>query len=65
LQAEFLLGLGPETAPLAPPQVGPVGVPPKICNLWTTYDFAIAGIKGFRAKRRLLLLRQVFCQHHE
>jgi iron complex outermembrane recepter protein len=36
--------------PLTPSQIGnqPVGVPPKIFNLWTTYDFAIAGIKGFR-----------------
>jgi iron complex outermembrane recepter protein len=36
--------------PLTPSQVGnqPVGVPPKIFNLWTTYDFAIAGINGFR-----------------
>jgi len=37
--------------PSAPIQVGnwPVGVPAHIVNVWTTYDFAIAGIKGFRA----------------
>jgi iron complex outermembrane receptor protein len=37
--------------PSAPTQVGnwPVGVPAHIYNVWTTYDFAIAGIKGFRA----------------
>jgi iron complex outermembrane receptor protein len=31
-------------------QVGnwPVGVPAHIYNVWTTYDFAIAGVKGFR-----------------
>jgi iron complex outermembrane recepter protein len=36
--------------PLAPSQVGnwPVGVPAHIYNIWSTYDFAIAGIKGFR-----------------
>ena len=36
--------------PLTPSQVGnwPVGVPAHIYNLWTTYDFAIAGIHGFR-----------------
>jgi len=36
--------------PLTPSQIGnwPVGVPPHIFNLWTTYDFAIAGIDGFR-----------------
>jgi iron complex outermembrane receptor protein len=26
----------------------PQGVPAHIANLWTTYDFAIAGLKGFR-----------------
>jgi iron complex outermembrane receptor protein len=37
--------------PSAPTQVGnwPVGVPAHIYNVWSTYDFAIAGIKGFRA----------------
>jgi iron complex outermembrane receptor protein len=37
--------------PSAPAEVGlwPVGVPAQIYNLWTTYDFAIAGIHGFRA----------------
>jgi iron complex outermembrane receptor protein len=36
--------------PSTPSQVGnwPVGVPAHIYNLWTTYDFAIAGITGFR-----------------
>ena len=36
--------------PLTPAQVGnwPVGVPAHIYNIWSTYDFAIAGIKGFR-----------------
>jgi len=36
--------------PSAPAEVGlwPVGVPAQIYNLWTTYDFAIAGIHGFR-----------------
>jgi len=36
--------------PLTPAQVGnwPVGVPAHIYNVWSTYDFAIAGIKGFR-----------------
>ena len=36
--------------PLTPSQVGnwPVGVPAHIFNLWTTYDFAIAGVHGFR-----------------
>jgi iron complex outermembrane recepter protein len=36
--------------PLTPSQVGnwPVGVPAHIYNIWSTYDFAIAGIKGFR-----------------
>jgi len=36
--------------PLTPSQVGnrPVGVPQYIFNLWTTYDFAIGGIDGFR-----------------
>jgi iron complex outermembrane receptor protein len=36
--------------PSAPADVGlwPVGVPAQIYNLWSTYDFAIAGIKGFR-----------------
>jgi iron complex outermembrane recepter protein len=36
--------------PLTPAQVGnaPVGVPPQIFNLWTTYDFAIAGLPGFK-----------------
>jgi iron complex outermembrane recepter protein len=36
--------------PLTPSQVGnwPVGVPQYIFNLWTTYDFEIAGIHGFR-----------------
>ena len=37
--------------PSAPAEVGfwPVGVPAQIYNLWSTYDFAIAGIHGFRA----------------
>jgi iron complex outermembrane recepter protein len=37
--------------PLTPSQVGnwPVGVPAHIFNLWSTYDFAINGIQGFRA----------------
>jgi iron complex outermembrane recepter protein len=37
--------------PSAPAEVGlwPVGVPAQIYNLWTTYDFVIAGIHGFRA----------------
>jgi len=37
--------------PLTPAQVGnwPVGVPAHIYNVWSTYDFAIAGITGFRA----------------
>ena len=36
--------------PLTPSQVGnwPVGVPRYILNLWSTYDFAINGIRGFR-----------------
>jgi iron complex outermembrane receptor protein len=36
--------------PSAPTEVGlwPVGVPAQIYNLWSTYDFAIAGIHGFR-----------------
>ncbi len=36
--------------PLTPSQVGnwPVGVPAHIFNLWTTYDFAIAGVHGFK-----------------
>jgi iron complex outermembrane recepter protein len=36
--------------PLTPSQVGnwPVGVPAHVYNIWSTYDFAIAGIKGFR-----------------
>jgi iron complex outermembrane receptor protein len=36
--------------PLTPAQVGnwPVGVPAHIYNIWSTYDFAISGIKGFR-----------------
>ena len=35
--------------PLTPVQVGnwPVGVPAHIYNVWSTYDFAIAGIPGF------------------
>jgi iron complex outermembrane receptor protein len=35
--------------PLTPSQVGnrPVGVPAHVFNLWTTYDFSIAGIDGF------------------
>jgi iron complex outermembrane recepter protein len=38
------------TVPLTPSQAGnwPVGVPAHIFNIWTTYDFAIAGIKGFK-----------------
>ena len=37
--------------PLTPAQVGnwPVGVPAHIYNVWSTYDFSIAGISGFRA----------------
>ncbi len=37
--------------PGTPSQVGnwPVGVPAQIYNLWSTYDFSIAGIQGFRA----------------
>jgi len=37
--------------PLTPTQVGnwPVGVPAHIYNVWSTYDFAIAGVSGFRA----------------
>ncbi len=36
--------------PGTPNQVGnwPVGVPAQIYNLWSTYDFSIAGIQGFR-----------------
>jgi iron complex outermembrane recepter protein len=36
--------------PLTPSQVGnwPVGVPQYIFNVWTTYDFAIGRIHGFR-----------------
>jgi iron complex outermembrane recepter protein len=36
--------------PLTPTQVGnrPVGVPQYIFNVWSTYDFAIAGVHGFR-----------------
>lgn len=36
--------------PLTPSQVGnwPVGVPAYILNVWTTYDFAINGVHGFR-----------------
>jgi iron complex outermembrane recepter protein len=36
--------------PLTPTQVGnwPVGVPARIFNLWTTYDFAIGSIQGFK-----------------
>jgi iron complex outermembrane recepter protein len=36
--------------PLTPTQVGnrPVGVPQYIFNVWSTYDFAIAGMHGFR-----------------
>jgi iron complex outermembrane recepter protein len=36
--------------PLTPSQVGnwPVGTPEYIFNVWTTYDFAINGIHGFR-----------------
>ena len=36
--------------PLTPIQVGnwPVGVPAHIYNVWSTYDFAIAGIAGFQ-----------------
>ncbi len=36
--------------PITPTQVGnwPVGVPAHIYNVWSTYDFAIAGIDGFR-----------------
>jgi iron complex outermembrane recepter protein len=36
--------------PLTPSQVGnwPVGVPAHIYNAWSTYDFSIAGIQGFR-----------------
>ena len=36
--------------PLTPSQVGnwPVGVPAHIYNVWSTYDFAIAGIRGFQ-----------------
>ena len=36
--------------PLTPIQVGnwPVGVPAHIYNVWSTYDFAIAGITGFQ-----------------
>ena len=36
--------------PLTPIQVGnwPVGVPAHIYNVWSTYDFAIAGIQGFQ-----------------
>jgi iron complex outermembrane receptor protein len=36
--------------PLTPVQVGnwPVGVPAHIYNVWSTYDFAIAGIQGFQ-----------------
>ena len=37
--------------PVTPSQVGnwPVGVPAYIFNLWTTYEFAGAGINGFTA----------------
>ena len=37
--------------PLTPSQVGnrPVGVPAYIFNLWSTYEFSIAGVHGFRA----------------
>ena len=37
--------------PLTPSQVGnwPVGVPAHIFNIWTTYDFAIGRIDGFKA----------------
>src|SRR5262249_53003501 len=36
--------------PTAPTQVGnhPVGVPAQMANLWTTYDFAIGALDGFR-----------------
>ncbi len=36
--------------PNVPTAVGnkPIGVPNHIANVWTTYDFAIAGIDGFR-----------------
>jgi iron complex outermembrane receptor protein len=36
--------------PGTPSQVGnwPVGVPAHIVNVWSTYDFAIAGVTGFR-----------------
>ena len=36
--------------PVTPSQVGnwPVGVPAHIYNVWSTYDFAIASINGFR-----------------
>ncbi len=36
--------------PAAPATVGnhPVGIPAHIFNLWSTYDFAIAGVDGFR-----------------
>ncbi len=36
--------------PLTPTQVGnwPIGVPSHIYNVWSTYDFALAGVKGFR-----------------
>lgn len=27
----------------------PQGVPAMMANLWTTYDFAIAGVRGFKA----------------
>jgi iron complex outermembrane recepter protein len=38
--------------PVTPTQVGnwPVGVPAQIYNLWSTYDFAIAGENGFRIR---------------
>jgi iron complex outermembrane receptor protein len=36
--------------PQTPSQVGnkPVGVPAHIVNAWSTYDFSIAGVPGFR-----------------
>jgi len=48
--------------PSAPSATGnqPIGVPKHIANLWTTYDFAIGGLKGFKVGAGLSYRDKIF-----
>ncbi len=48
--------------PSAPTAVGkvPIGVPAKIFNLWTTYDFEVSGIRGFTVSAGLNYKGKIF-----